>query len=59
MKKSIRFLFAFALAASVGYSASEAQARIKQRCVDPACVAQCQAAGGSNCFNMCVVGCDD
>lgn len=44
--------------AAIGFGVSTAEARIKLRCVDPACVSECQANGGAGCFNLCRVDCE-
>jgi hypothetical protein len=53
-----KYVFAFALALGAGYGANEAQAMIKTRCVDTACMQQCQAAGESRCLALCATSCD-
>lgn len=53
-----KYVFAFVLALSAGYGASEAQAMIKTRCVDTACMQQCQAAGETRCMALCATSCD-
>jgi hypothetical protein len=54
----IQIVSAFLLALAAGFGANEAQARIKLRCVDPACVAECQQHGGGGCLNLCVTDCE-